>query len=192
MYRKINELIEIVLLIFTLDIQDLYYLLLLVFFFSHLKPPVCAPSGLCWWVGVTAGVDVFVCVCVWYSCFTVVFVFAEEQIESLNIYTYNPSFLDFLTIQVTTEHQVESPVPHSRFSLGLSVLCRASIVYMFHSLSSNPRFLPLAVQTFVLYIFVSICALQISLSVPVLQIPRVNIFISLSDLLHFVWQQLMS
>ena len=43
------------------------------------------------------------------------------------MYTYIPSFLYFLLIQVTTEHQVEFPVLYSRFSL---------VIYFIHSINS--------------------------------------------------------
>ena len=40
------------------------------------------------------------------------------------IYTYIPSFLDFLLVQVTTEHWIEFPLLYSRFSL---------VIYFIHS-----------------------------------------------------------
>ena len=43
------------------------------------------------------------------------------------MYTYIPSFLDFLPIQVTTEHWVEYPELYSRFSL---------VMYFIHSINS--------------------------------------------------------
>ena len=43
---------------------------------------------------------------------------------SSHTYTYSPSFLDFLTIQVTTEHRVEFSVLYSLFSL---------VIYFIHS-----------------------------------------------------------
>ena len=51
------------------------------------------------------------------------FCYSAEWINHTN--TYTPSFLDFLPIQVTTEHWVESPVLCSRFSL---------VIYFIHSI----------------------------------------------------------
>ena len=52
-------------------------------------------------------------------------------------HTYIPSFLDFLPIEVTTEHRVESPMLYSRFSLVIYFI--HGIVYMSISIS---QFLP--------------------------------------------------
>ena len=77
------------------------------------------------------------------------------------LFVYIPSFLDFLPIQVTTEHRVEFPVLYNRFSLVLYF--KHSRVYMSTPISKFiPPPCPPCVHTFVLYICVSISALQIS------------------------------
>ena len=72
----------------------------------------------------------------------------------------------FIPVQATTEHQVESSVLHSRFSLA---------IYFIHSdvRMSTPvsQFIPPhtshhGVHSFILYVSVSISALQIGSSVP--------------------------
>ena len=44
--------------------------------------------------------------------------------------TYIPSFLDFLLIQVTTEHRTEFPVPRSGFSWVIYFIHRINNIYM--------------------------------------------------------------
>ena len=81
------------------------------------------------------------------------------------MYTYTPSFLDFLPIEVTKEHWVEFPVLYSQFSLVIYFI--HSSVYMSIPIS---QFIPLphslVIHMFVLYVCVSISALQISSSIP--------------------------
>ena len=77
------------------------------------------------------------------------------------MYTYIPSFLDFLPIQVTIERRVEFPVLYTRFSLLIYFI--PNNVYMLIPTSKFiPAFSLLGIHTFVLYVYVSISALQIS------------------------------
>ena len=46
------------------------------------------------------------------------------------VYTYSPSFLDFLPIEVTTEHRVEFSVLSSRFSLDFDFIHSISSAYI--------------------------------------------------------------
>ena len=77
--------------------------------------------------------------------------------------THIPSFLDFLPIQVSTEHWVEVPVIHSQFSLVTYFMSHSCI----HVNANLPIHLnplptsPLGVYMFVLYVCVSISAWQI-------------------------------
>ena len=77
--------------------------------------------------------------------------------------THIPSFLDFLPIQVSTEHWVEVPVIHSRFSLVTYFMSHSCI----HVNANLPIHLnplptsPLGVYMFVLYVCVSVSAWQI-------------------------------
>ena len=59
-----------------------------------------------------------------YSCFTMLCKFLHTAKWISRMYTYMPSFLDFLSIQATTEHWVEFPVLPSRFSL---------VIYFIHN-----------------------------------------------------------
>ena len=67
-----------------------------------------------------------------YSCFTLLCFRCTAKWISYT-YTYIPSFLDFLPILVTTEHWVEFPVLHSRFSL---------VVYFIYQFSSVTQLCP--------------------------------------------------
>ena len=69
-------------------------------------------------------------------------------------YTYMPSLLDFLPIQVTTEHWVEFPVLYSRFSLVIYFIHSINSVYVSIPISQflPPSHLPLGIHTFVLYV----------------------------------------
>ena len=63
--------------------------------------------------------SVYMCVCV--------YIYIERE---RRFYIYNLYFLDFLPIQVTTEHWVEFPVLYSRLSLVVYFIHRISSVYM--------------------------------------------------------------
>ena len=95
--------------------------------------------------------------------YNVVLLSAVQQSESVT-HTHMPLWLDVLPTEVTAEYWVEFSVLYGRFS-SLSTLCIA--VYISQSPSSSHAPLSfLGVHSFVLYIFVSIPALQIGLSVP--------------------------
>ena len=57
------------------------------------------------------------------------------------MYTYIPSLLDFLPIQVTTEHWVEFPVLYNRFLLVTYFIHRVYIRQFLSPNSSHPSFL---------------------------------------------------
>ena len=56
--------------------------------------------------------------------------FCCRAASAICIYIYIPSFLDFLPIEVTTEHGVEFSVLYSRFSLDIYFIQSISSVYM--------------------------------------------------------------
>ena len=102
-------------------------------------------------------------------------------------------FFDLFPIQIPTEHYAEFLVLCSSFSL---VICFTNSV---NSLCMSipicqliPLPFPFGVHMFVIYICVSISALQIGSSVPFFQIPHIsiNIYFFLSDLLHSISQSL--
>ena len=80
----------------------------------------------------------------------------------LDMYTYNPPFLHFLLIYITTEHWVEFPKIYSRFSLVTCVVHSINSVYMSISISQIiPSLLfHFGDSIFVLYVCVSISALE--------------------------------
>ena len=83
---------------------------------------------------------------------------------------YISFLLDFLPIQVTTEHWVSS-LYYTVGCLQLSILYIISIVYMCQSQSPCSFHIPLfslSINMFVLYIYVSISALQVRSSIPFL------------------------
>ena len=85
-------------------------------------------------------------------------------------HTYISFLLDFLPIQVTTEHWVSS-LYYTVGALQLSILYIISIVYMCQSQSPYSFHIPLfslSIHMFVLYIYVSISALQVRSSIPFL------------------------
>ena len=93
-------------------------------------------------------------------------------------YTYISSLLDFLPIQVITEHRVGSLSYQSRFSLTIYFIHSINRVYM--SIPISQFILPLffsllGVYMFVLHVCVSISALQIHLFVPFFWTPHICI-----------------
>ena len=106
--------------------------------------------------------------------YTAVSVSAVQQSESA-IRTHISPFLDFLPIQVTTEHQVMFPMLYDRFSLAIYFI--HSSVYMSIPISQfiHPPSFPLGIHIFVLYVCVSISAWQLRSSIPFFQIPHICI-----------------
>ena len=125
-----------------------------------------------------------------YSCFTLL-VSTVQQNESaicvciyicicmcvcIYIYMYIPSFFNFLSIQITTDHWVQFPVLHSRFSLVIYFIHSVNTVYISIPISilSIPSF-PLCVHMFDLYVCVSMSTLQIVSCIPFFLIPHICI-----------------
>ena len=57
------------------------------------------------------------------------------------VYTYILSFLDFLPVQVTTEHWIEFPVLHSGFSLVINFIHSVYVSILISQFISLPRLL---------------------------------------------------
>ena len=106
------------------------------------------------------------------------------------MYTYIPSYLDFLPIQVTTEHWVEFPVPDSG-SHQFSVSYRA--IYRCQFQPPNSSHHSLHPQVSIRLFATSVSLFLPCKSVPFLQISTICIniqYFSLSDLLYSVRQSL--
>ena len=92
-----------------------------------------------------------------HSCFTLLCQFSQ-QTKSAICRHISPLFVDFLPIQITTEHRVESL--YSRFSLVIEYVALCICQSQSPSSSHTPHSL------LVLYIHVSISAVQIRSSIP--------------------------
>ena len=112
------------------------------------------------------------------------------------MYTYIPSFLDFLPIQVTTEHWVEYPELYSRFSLVMYFIHSINSVHMSTPISqfiTYPQFSPWCPCICSLHLCLYFCFVNKNIFINFFRFliyALKYVFFPLSDLIHSVWQSL--